>query len=130
MLEASPRDTSLCVLVTVALIVLPSPPNQVFEYFLLLQLLADLALQHDHLEKEVYRVQKEREVHRQRFIEHLQEGMDRLCCEVVRVLYISLVACYKKWECLLTRLPHLKCICLSSVRSSLPILMHVGSVAP
>jgi len=35
----------------------------------------------------------------------------------------------KKKKCLLTRLPHLKCIRWGSVRSSLPILMHVGSIA-
>ena len=34
-----------------------------------------------------------------------------------------------KRECLLTRLPHLICIRLGSVRSSLPTLMHVGSIA-
>jgi len=49
-----------------------------------------------------------------------------------------------EWECLLTRLPHLKCFSLFSVRSShlpfemhqigyvrssLPILMHVVSIA-
>jgi len=51
---------------------------------------------------------------------------------------------FTKRECLLTKLPHLKCIRLGSVRSShlpfemkkvgyvrssLPMLMHVGSIA-
>jgi len=33
------------------------------------------------------------------------------------------------WKCLLTRLPHIKCIRLGSVRSSLPKVMRVGSIA-
>jgi len=36
---------------------------------------------------------------------------------------------FQKRECLLTRLPHLKCIRLGSVRSSLRIFMHVRSIA-